>query len=314
MYDTAFMGVLQSCGKLPTFLDELFSFLARRTDFYVIMPHERAKMGFPPGVAQEMVMQAFKKYEVLTRKREAEIMREEETKRAEAMTQSCTSVCQKSGENARVAGEAERSGTGHEDHGNPVSEDKNERKATSNLASDTYNGAVQENYMWSQTLTDVDVRIPVDPSITAKDVKVDIKNDHLTVVILKPERRVMIDGQLLNRIKVEDSLWNLEKGTGLLQINLEKAKEMMWKSVLVGDKEIDLSKVDNTKSISDFDAEAQAAIQRVTYDHHQKMLGKPTSGQQKAYNVLEKAWNAPGSPFQGTPFDPTKVDVSGDWN
>ena len=57
MYDAAFMGVLQSCGKLQTFLDEMFSFLARRTDFYVIMTHEKAKMGFPPGVSQEMVMQ-----------------------------------------------------------------------------------------------------------------------------------------------------------------------------------------------------------------------------------------------------------------
>eukprot|EP00731_Ephydatia_muelleri_P028426 Em0020g70a len=254
-------------------------------------------MGFPPGVAQEMVMQAFKKYEVLTRKREAEIMREEETKRAEAMTQSSAPMC--------VDLQTCRT---------PVHADKKERKASSDLASDAYNGARLENYTWSQTLTDVDIRIPVDPSITAKDVKVDIKNDHLTVVVLKPERKVMVDGQLLNRIKVEDSLWNLDKGSGVLQINLEKTKEMMWKSVMVGDTEIDLSKVDNTKNMSDFDEEAQAAIQRVTYDHHQKMLGKPTSGQQKTYDVLQKAWDAPGSPFKGTPFDPTKVDVSGDWN
>lgn len=313
MYDATFMGVLQSCGKLQTFLDEMFSFLARRTDFYVIMTHERAKMGFPPGVAQEMVMQAFKKYEVLSRKREAEIMREEETKRAEAMTQSslpksagvtCATAVTKGTEGAVPSPSCETSCR------NP--EDKKERKTSSNLASDAYNGAQLENYTWSQTLTDVDIRILVDPSITAKDVKVDIKNDRLTVIVLKPERKVVVDGQLLNRIKVEDSLWNLDKGSGVLQINLEKTKEMMWKSVMVGDTEIDLSKVDNTKNISDFDEEAQAAIQRVTYDHHQKMIGKPTSGQQKTYDILQKAWNAPGSPFQGTPFDPTKVDVSGD--
>lgn len=56
VYDSALMGMLQDCVKLPQFLDAIFSFLARRTDFYVIMEHEKAKMGFPPGVAQEMVL------------------------------------------------------------------------------------------------------------------------------------------------------------------------------------------------------------------------------------------------------------------
>ena len=57
VYDNALMGILQNCVKLPQFLDVVFSFLARRTDFYLIMEHERAKMGFPVGVAEGMVMQ-----------------------------------------------------------------------------------------------------------------------------------------------------------------------------------------------------------------------------------------------------------------
>ena len=57
VYDTALMGILQDCVKLPQFLDTVFSFLARRTDFYIIMEHEKAKMGFMPGVAEGMVLQ-----------------------------------------------------------------------------------------------------------------------------------------------------------------------------------------------------------------------------------------------------------------
>lgn len=56
IYDHALMAILQNCVKLPNFLDAIFSFLARRTDFYVIMHHERARMGFPPGVAESMVV------------------------------------------------------------------------------------------------------------------------------------------------------------------------------------------------------------------------------------------------------------------
>ena len=55
MYDSAFLGILQHCVKLPPFLDALFSFLARRTDFYVILKEDNPKMGFLSGVAEEMV-------------------------------------------------------------------------------------------------------------------------------------------------------------------------------------------------------------------------------------------------------------------
>ena len=61
VYDSALMGILQDCVKLPQFLDAIFSFLARRTDFYIIMEHEKAKMGFPRGVAESMVGQVGRK-------------------------------------------------------------------------------------------------------------------------------------------------------------------------------------------------------------------------------------------------------------
>ena len=73
-------------------------------------------------------------------------------------------------------------------------------------------------------------------------------------------------------------MWSIETGNSCcIYINLEKTKEIMWKSVLEGEQGIDLTKVDTTRNISEFDEEAQAAIQRVTYNHHMKMLGKPTS-------------------------------------
>ena len=92
----------------------------------------------------------------------------------------------------------------------------------------------------------------------------------------------MLDKPLLHRIKVLESMWSVDKNCVL--INLEKTKEIMWKSVLEGEKGIDMSKIDNTRPMSDFDAEAQAAIERVTYDQHMKMLGKPTSGEQVGSN------------------------------
>lgn len=56
-YDNALMGILQDCVKLPVFLDNIFSFLARRTDFYVIMEpgNKDAKMGFLQGESEAIV-------------------------------------------------------------------------------------------------------------------------------------------------------------------------------------------------------------------------------------------------------------------
>ena len=55
---------------------------------------------------------------------------------------------------------------------------------------------------------------------------------------------MVLDGKLTNRVKVDESMWNVDRETSTLCINLEKSKELMWKSVLEGEKEIDITKVE----------------------------------------------------------------------
>ena len=54
-YDNAFLSVLQDVGKINPFLEHLFSFLRRRTDFYLLLDNE-GKFGFAPGAAEKMVL------------------------------------------------------------------------------------------------------------------------------------------------------------------------------------------------------------------------------------------------------------------
>jgi hypothetical protein len=51
-----------------------------------------------------------------------------------------------------------------------------------------------------------------------------------------------------------------------LNINFEKAYEAIWKCVLLGDQEIDTKKVDNSKNLSEFDAETQGHLRKVLYE------------------------------------------------
>ena len=43
--------------------------------------------------------------------------------------------------------------------------------------------------------------------------------------------KILLQGRLTNRIKVEESMWTVDKDSKDIHINLEKTKETMWKSV-----------------------------------------------------------------------------------
>lgn len=79
-----------------------------------------------------------------------------------------------------------------------------------------------------------------------------MKPKHLRVGLKGKEP--ILDGELYEKIKVEDSMWSIEDNK-YLNINFEKAYEAIWKCVMVGDKEIDPKTVDNSKRIEEFDLE-----------------------------------------------------------
>lgn len=85
-----------------------------------------------------------------------------------------------------------------------------------------------------------------------------IKPKHLMVRI-KSQDKPIIDGELQERVKVDDSYWSLEDNK-YLNIQFEKAYEAIWKTVIVGDKEIDTKKVDNSKKLEEFDLETQGHL------------------------------------------------------
>ena len=67
-FDDILMGILQHCEQVEPFLDAIFSFLARRTDFFQVMHDRSDKMGFPPGVAEKIVLKV--SFEVLCNRKE----------------------------------------------------------------------------------------------------------------------------------------------------------------------------------------------------------------------------------------------------
>lgn len=119
---------------------------------------------------------------------------------------------------------------------------------------------------------------------------------------------MLIDGELYNKIKAAESSWTLDEGVKII-LTLEKAEENIWKTIILGDEEIDTTKVDNSKKLDEFDPETQGALRKIMYEQNRKNNGLPTTEEEQQLEAMKRAWNAPGSPFEGTPFDPSKFNI-----
>lgn len=121
----------------------------------------------------------------------------------------------------------------------------------------TYNGDSTEKYNWSQGHSDLTVQIPLPEGVTAKNLNVKLTNTKVLVEV-KTTGQVLLEGKFDDRIKVEESLWCVEDDHWL-RLDLEKQNEVIWKTILRGDREIDPKKVDNAKKLEEFDVETQVA-------------------------------------------------------
>ena len=64
-FDDVLLGILQHCGKIEPFLDAIFYFLGRRTDFFRLMHSPNDKLGFPEGIAEGLVRKIFRKHQAV---------------------------------------------------------------------------------------------------------------------------------------------------------------------------------------------------------------------------------------------------------
>lgn len=176
---------------------------------------------------------------------------------------------------------------------------------------DSYNGAVRKNYKWSQDYSDLEIKVPVPKDVVkGKQVSVDLRNTYIRVAVRDSQgERVLMDGNLTHKINAETSLWSLEPGK-CISISLSKCGEYWWNAVLEGEEKIDIDKINKERGMATVDEEEHAVLDRLTFDYHQKLQGKPQSHEMKVHEMLKKGWDAEGSPFRGQTFDPSLFNIS----
>eukprot|EP00826_Nyctotherus_ovalis_P005095 TRINITY_DN11141_c0_g1_i2.p1 TRINITY_DN11141_c0_g1~~TRINITY_DN11141_c0_g1_i2.p1 ORF type:complete len:338 (+),score=121.21 TRINITY_DN11141_c0_g1_i2:156-1169(+) len=287
-------------------LDAVFGFLYRRTDFFYVM-EPGGNMGFPPGQAINKVVYFFNKYQELHFKRvpydpkieekwekyqkeQQEKRKQEESKKAEEASK------------PKESQEAQESADNKEKPQEPlVGEQKSEPVKVEEKFKriSTYNGDVLDRYSWGQGVWDVTVQLGLPPGTKPKMLDVTMTQTNICIK-LKGEPEPLLEGEFYDRIKVEDSFWSVEDDNYLM-LNLEKAREVIWATVLKGDREIDTKNVDNAKKLNEFDLETQGHLQKVLYEQNRKLRGLPTTEEQKQIDLMNRLKKMPGSPFYEHP-------------
>jgi hypothetical protein len=298
-------------------LDTILSFLCRKTDFFV---------GGGDGVAKKLLLEKFNKWEDFAIKVKEEKDKEKaetERKRLEKIAQrkreeeeefaknkEKPKIVELSDEEAnqlemKIKEEKEKQNEINSDvtqSDNNVSEQSNDQKSDKTdkeededeadkhkLKPNAGNGCDLDDYCWTQTLQEIELRVPLKATfkVKARDVVVEYDRKHIKVGL--KGHKPIIDGELYNEIKVEDCCWVLQDSKSVL-ITLEKAYRMEWWNKLVTtDPEINTKKVNPEASkLSDLDIETRTMVEKMMYDQRQKELGLPTSDDQRKQDVLKK--------------------------
>lgn len=74
------------------------------------------------------------------------------------------------------------------------------------------NGADLDNYRWTQTLQEVEIKVPLDIVVKSKDCIVEFKKKSLKVGL--KGRDFIIDGELYNEIKPLECFWTITSAKG----------------------------------------------------------------------------------------------------
>lgn len=305
-FEAPLIALANLCGgDLRKLFYAFFHFLNRRTDFYCIMQNDTGGMGFKAGQAEQILLSSFRQFplrKVGTMKSSASKNSVPSSVKQSPVTKDLPKkIVEKKVEEEPTPKKTVKDNT---DKKEIKAEDEStlaiSKPKVSKQKSDTIrytnegkqipigNGGSTSRYVWTQTLEEVTVHIPLPEGIRAKDLNVKLDTSSLSICQKEggDTKLTEIEGMWYAKIRTSESTWTLESSSSIsssssekittLQLILDKVQKTWWSCVLPGDTpHIDTSMVDSTRNISTYDEQTQAEIRRIMHDQRQERLGLP---------------------------------------
>jgi HSP20 family molecular chaperone IbpA len=283
----------KSGGDLRHLLFAFFSFLHRRTDFYVVPNDDDInegvplKMGFREGDAEKLLLAAFRQFPL--RKMPSTTKDTTSTSSAKKTAPLGSTNVSEANVSSSVAQKEEspdsKTGKRAKKASAPVNKLETKhvdaiRLTEEGLQVPVGNGGTTNRYTWTQTIDETSVLAAVPEGTKGKDLAVSLKTSSIAIAMKKAlegedEPRTLLEGDLVEKIRTDESTWSLE--SGVLVLTLDKLKKTWWDTVLVGDDKIDTTLVDSRRHIDQYDESTQGALRKILFDQRQERLGQPTS-------------------------------------
>ncbi|EAR82709.1 nuclear movement protein (macronuclear) [Tetrahymena thermophila SB210] len=295
-FDNIFMTVMQNKKSIDGFFESVYGFLRRNTDFFT--DQQRAEK-----VITEQCKKQYSLYLNDQKQKEAkekEKKEREEAKRLQRERELKVQQEKEEQEKQKVQAEAEKKvqATTHisSNKAQETADDKSapvEGEEDDGTPPPYGNGGKTERYIWTQTLNELHIYIPVASTMKSKFVQIEFSIKHLKVVI---EGKSFIDQDFPENINAQECLWTLEDGDiagykgKLIHLSIEKWKNQMhwWECALQGDEKINTKKISPESSkLSDLDGETRSTVEKMMFDMRQKQAGLPTSDELKKQEMMK---------------------------
>ncbi|XP_037045213.1 nuclear migration protein nudC [Bradysia coprophila] len=302
-----FDGLLLSLAEqhkngVPDLLITIANFLSRKTDFFtggkdgewekllLLVFREEAKKAKEVADKKRKEREETEKrrQEILKKKREQEELENANDAAIREVTDEEAERLQKEIDEAKKSKIVAAEQPTTEAKSEPADDDEDDPKEKGKLKPNAGNGCDLEKYKWTQTLEEVELKIPLNVKFAVKprDVVVKIGKKHLTAGLKGHDP--IIDDELHSDIKLEESVWIIDNKH--IVITFEKINKMnWWDRVVVSDPPISTRKINPEPSkLSDLKGETRGLVEKMMYDQRQKEMGLPTSDDQKKQETLKK--------------------------
>ena len=289
-FDGMFYNVCGQTDGIGGLFDSFFGFLRRKTDFFsdtnaadkiCTTTYERNKAKY----IEAKQIDAQKNAEAQMRKQAEEQRKALDEKAKAAETPKVMEVTEDEAMEIEKPAPAVSEAPAETEEGKE--EEKEEKKEDGPPPEG--NGGTTDKYVWTQTLGEVVLNIPITKDTTGRLCKVNCTSKHLKVDI---KGETIIDGDFPARVKSDELIWTLETSEGqkYLIITIDKIENMSWwKSAIEGDPEIDTQKIRPEDSkLGDLDGETRSTVEKMMVDQSRKAQGLPTTEEQEKQDMMKK--------------------------